>query len=360
MIDELNNNHATEHLKIEAVEQASKLAPPTHIVGIGASAGGLEALERLFENMPTQTGMAFVVVQHLSPDFKSVMDELLARKTKIPIFRVEDSMTVHADAIYLIPPRKDMIISNGKLLLTDKDPTQVISLPIDHFFRSLAHEAMDRSIGIVLSGTGSDGSRGIRDIHEAGGLVLVQNPETAKFDGMPNSAKQTGAVDLVLAPEDMPAALLKYGKHPLSVDGHQQLIEEPVIEEGLNAIFHLLRDAYGIDFSNYKLSTVNRRIERRIHLNNALSLDDYVKQLGEDIDELNALYKDLLIGVTRFFRDEHAFQKLSEDVLPKLLQEHPKEEDFRVWVAGCATGEEACCATLRRPLPSSFTPEVLT
>lgn len=171
--------------------------------------------------------------------------------------------------------------------------------------------------------------------------MLVQNPETAKFDGMPNSAKQTGAVDLVLSPEDMPNALLKYGKHPLSVDGHLHLTEEPVLEEGLAAIFRQLRDAYGIDFSNYKLSTVNRRIERRILLNHALNLDDYVKRLSEDSDELNALYKDLLIWVTRFFRDERAFQKLSDDVLPRLLNEQPKEEDFRVWVAGCATGEEA-------------------
>jgi two-component system CheB/CheR fusion protein len=191
---------------------------PSFVVGIGASAGGLEALERFFEKVPPQTGLAFVVVQHLSPDFKSLTDELLARRTPIPIHRVTDGMEVHSDAIYLIPPRKDMIVANGRLLLTDKDPSQVVALPIDHFFRSLAQDAGERAVAVILSGTGSDGSRGIRDVHEAGGLVVVQLAETAKFDGMPNSALKTGTADLVLPPEEMPAALLKYIKHPLYQD----------------------------------------------------------------------------------------------------------------------------------------------
>jgi two-component system, chemotaxis family, CheB/CheR fusion protein len=163
--------------------------PPSHVVGIGASAGGLAVLERFFESMPNQTGLAFVVVQHLSPDFKSVMDERLARRTLLPVHRVTEGMEVQADPVYLIPPKKDMIISNGRLLLTDKDPKQLVTLPIDHFFRSLAQDYGDRSIGIILSGTGSDGSRGLREIHEAGGLVIAQSPETAKFDGMPNAAR---------------------------------------------------------------------------------------------------------------------------------------------------------------------------
>jgi signal transduction histidine kinase len=200
----------------ETKPAAQEVAPPpdgtrpSYIVGVGASAGGLEALEHLFERMPPETGVAFVVVQHLSPDFRSLTDELLARRTRIPIHRVENGMEVRRDAIYLIPPKKDMIVANGRLLLTDKDPAQFLALPIDHFFRSLAHDARDRAAGIVLSGTGSDGSRGIRDIHDAGGLVIAQAADSAKFDGMPRAAIETDVVDLVLAPEEMPDALLRY------------------------------------------------------------------------------------------------------------------------------------------------------
>ncbi|MBL8800170.1 MAG: PAS domain-containing protein, partial [Planctomycetia bacterium] len=314
---------------------------PTHVVGIGASAGGLEALERVFERMPEDTGLAFVVVQHLSPDFKSLMDELLARKTRIPIHRAADGMQVEANAIYLIPPKKDMIIVDGRLRLTDKDPNQLVALPIDHFFRSLAQDVGECAVGIVLSGTGSDGSRGIRDIHEAGGLVIAQTPETAKFDGMPNSANLTGAVDLQLPPEQIPDALLKYVRHPFgSADGADSA-EAPPAESGIAAVFRSLRDAYGIDFSHYKASTVSRRIERRLLLNRAHDLDDYVERLRADPEELNALYHDLLIGVTRFFRDAEAFARLGREVLPGLLSGLEPADDFRVWVAGCATGEEA-------------------
>jgi two-component system CheB/CheR fusion protein len=318
---------------------------PTFVVGIGASAGGLEALERFFEKVPPETGLAFVVIQHLSPDFKSLTDELLARRTPIPIHRVENGMAVQRDAIYLIPPRKDMIVADGRLLLTDKDPAQVVALPIDHFFRSLAQDAGERAIAVILSGTGSDGSRGIRDVHEAGGLVVVQLPETAKFDGMPNSAVKTGIVDVVLAPEEMPAALLKYIKHPLYQDAARlpgAAVQAEVVPEGaFDAICRLLRNAYGLDFSYYKPGTVNRRIERRLVINGSISLEEYVGCLERDPEELNCLYKDLLIGVTRFFRDREAFEHLERDVLPPLLSRLGRDDDLRIWVAGCATGEEA-------------------
>jgi chemotaxis response regulator CheB len=272
---------------------------PLLVVGIGASAGGLEALERLFAAMPAETGLAFVVIQHLSPDFKSLTDELLARRTPIPIHRVEDGMEVERNAIYLLPPKKDMIIANGRLLLADKDPTQGLTLPIDHFFRSLAQEAGDKAAAIVLSGTGSDGSRGVREIHDAGGLVIVQSPETAKFDGMPNSVVKTGVADLTLSPEEMPAAMLRYVQHPVSRGASPVLPEAAVT--GVQAIFRLLRDAYGIDFAHYKPETVGRRVERRLLLGHVPNIDEYAKRLADDPKELNALYKDLLIGVTRFF-----------------------------------------------------------
>lgn len=314
---------------------------PFFIAGIGASAGGLEALERLFRVMPPDTGIAFVVIQHLSPDFKSVMDELLARHTRMPIHRVQDGMTVEPNSIYLLPPRKEMIISGGRLLLTDKDPQQDLTLPIDHFFRSLAQDAGRCAIAIVLSGTGSDGSRGIRDVHEAGGFVIAQSLETAKFDGMPKSAEDTGVVDCVLAPEEMPAAL---ADHVASVT--RKSCEDPaetVMEgaTGVSAIFKLLHDEYGIDFSHYKPNTVTRRIERRLSLNHAIDLETYVDRLRSDPSELNSLYRDLLIGVTRFFRDREAFDRLERDVLPDLLNRRRAGEELRLWVAGCATGEEA-------------------
>lgn len=320
-------------------DQASR--NPTFLVGVGASAGGLEALERLFEAMPTETGMAFVVVQHLSPDFKSLTDELLARRTRIPIRRAENGMEIERDCVYVLPPRKEIIVSQGRLLLTDKDPAQGLALPIDHFFRSLAQDAGTRAIGIILSGTGSDGSRGIRDIHEAGGIILVQDSESAKFDGMPKSALATGLARLALRPEEMPEALIRYIGHPSVNDLPHHPVVDPVPENAMQAIFRLLRDTYDIDFSHYKPETVSRRTERRLQINQGIDLNEYVERLSGDSEELNNLYKDLLIGVTRFLRDREAFDRLETLMLPTLIRRLPPEEDLRVWVAGCGTGEEA-------------------
>ncbi len=314
---------------------------PFHIVGVGASAGGLEALEKFFDNMRPDSGLAFVVIQHLSPDFKSLMDELLRRHTDIAIHRVEDGMKVEPNSIYLIPPKKEMIISGGRLLLTDKDPTQGLSLPIDTFFRSLAQDAGELAIAVVLSGTGSDGSRGIREIHEAGGLVIVQSVETAKFDGMPRSAVDTGTVDAVLAPEEIPEALLKYVSQPRDVRWAHVGGSDPANRDAMQTVIHLLREQYGIDFSNYKPNTVMRRIERRLMLNQTMDLDAYAERLSHDPNELSALYKDLLIGVTKFFRDREAFDRLEKEVVSNLLNRKRPEDEIRVWVAGCATGEEA-------------------
>lgn len=308
-----------------------------YIVGIGASAGGLEALETFFAHVPRETRMAYVVIQHLSPDFKSVMDELLARHTSIPIHRVENGMQVEPDAIYLIPPKKEMIISGGKLLLSDKDPGPGLTLPIDIFFRSLAQDVGPRAIGIILSGTGSDGSRGICDIHSAGGLVFAQTEDSCKFDGMPKSAIETGVVEAVLPPEAMPDALVAYTQGDLP----ELLATDAAGFVGFDAIFNLLRKDYGIDFSHYKRSTVTRRVQRRLLMHQITDLDVYVDRLRNDRSELNSLYKDLLIGVTKFFRDAEAFSRLEMEVLPQLLAKVKPGGEFRVWVAACATGEEA-------------------
>jgi len=314
---------------------------PFPIVGIGASAGGLEAIEAFFDQVPADSGLAFVVVQHLSPDFKSMMDELLARHTMLPIHRVTDGMPVRPNAVYLIPPKKEMILANGRLLLSDKDPEQGLTLPIDIFFRSLAQDAGSRSIAVVLSGTGSDGSRGICDIHDAGGFVVVQDRESARFDGMPKSAAETGVADLILPPAQMPAALLTYTKHPNAADWTARLPEDAALLEGIDAILQLLRKHHDIDFSHYKRTTVMRRVHRRLLMNQITDLDDYVARLREDPKELNSLYKDLLIGVTKFFRDAEAYQRLAADVLPQLLVNVRAGQELRIWVAGCATGEEA-------------------
>jgi two-component system, chemotaxis family, CheB/CheR fusion protein len=314
---------------------------PEYIVGIGASAGGLEALERFFDNVPPKTGMAFVLVQHLSPDFKSLMDELLARHTELPIRLVEDGMVVEADHVYLIPPKKEMIVSGGRLLLSERDRQQELSLPIDVFFRSLAQDCGKRAIAVVLSGGGSDGSRGIRDVHDAGGLVIVQDVESAQFDGMPKTARDVGVAHWVLRPEEMPHVIVEHGAAltARSVPGAVDIT--PLEPQGLEGVYRMLQEEFGIDFTHYKPSTVTRRIERRLQLARADDLQEYVRRLRSDRDELDVLYRDLLIGVTRFFRNGEAFEVLENRILPDLFQKIPKDAPLRVWVAGCATGEEA-------------------
>ncbi|MCA9110613.1 MAG: PAS domain-containing protein, partial [Planctomycetaceae bacterium] len=312
---------------------------PNYVVGIGASAGGLESLERLFGSMPSDTDMAFVVIQHLSPDFESLMDELLARHTDLPIHRAKEGMKVDANSIYLIPPKKELAISNGRLLLNDKDPKQPLTMPIDRFFCSLAKDYGERSIGVVLSGTGSDGSRGVREIHAAGGLLICESPDTATFDGMPKAALETGVVHQVLPPENI-SMILSMHKDAISFNA-RTTGETNVPTETIDEVFQLLNEEFGIDFSHYKSNTVSRRIQHRLSLVGMRTLEEYSERLKADADELNALYKDLLIGVTRFFRDREAFEKLESKVVPDLVKRTSTEEGIRVWVAGCATGEEA-------------------
>ena len=311
-----------------------------HVIGVGASAGGLEALEQFFGSMPSDTGSAFVVVQHLSPDFKSHMEQLLSRHTTMEIHRVEDGMVVEPNHVYLIPPRKVMIISEGKLLLTEKDPDSGLSLPIDQFFRSLAVEVGRLSVGVVLSGTGSDGSRGIEDIREAGGLVIVQDPTTAAFDGMPQSALKTGYAHLSLPPAAMAQALESYVGDGLLPDALSDVAES--FDGGVfDPIVDLLQSVYRIDFGHYKPTTVGRRIRRRMEFSGTTDVGAYLESLEDDRGELNELYRDLLIGVTRFLRDEDAFQVLERSVLPELVRRKKKGSSIRVWAPGCATGEEA-------------------
>ena len=314
-------------------------APPSHYVVIGASAGGLEAIDAFFKQMPCDSGCAFIVVQHLSPDYKSLMAELLSKRTDMLVQRAEEGMLVEANRVYLIPPNHDMRIFHGKLLLTEQKREGNINLPIDIFLASLAEDQGDKAVAIILSGTGSDGTRGIRAIKERVGMVMVQSEESAGFDGMPRSAISTGLVDYVLPPEEMPEQLISYVRHPFAKKT-ESANARPSDEDSITRIYAMLRDKTGIDFTYYKPSTMIRRIERRMSINQILELRDYVQYMERYSPEVDTLHRDLLIGVTSFFRDPQAYRQLQESLLPEILSDD-KRDTIRIWVAGCSTGEEA-------------------
>lgn len=312
---------------------------PRLIVGMGASAGGLQALEEFFQTLQPPTGMAFVVVQHLSPHFKSLMDELLGRHSQLRVIRAENDTHLRADHVYLMPPGVEMILSGDALLLSEKDPKSRFSFPIDQFFRTLAQEQRERAVAIVLSGTGSDGSRGVVDVHNAGGLVLVQQEDSAKFTGMPHNAIQSGVVRHTVRPREMPELLrahLRNAEQPVD----PQAASQKAPGGGIKEIFNLLKSDFQIDFSMYRPTTIARRIQRRLLMTPGMTLDGYAQALAGDPAERQALYHDLLIGVTSFFRDDEAFLRLQREVLPELLDKLDEGEEFRAWVAGCASGEE--------------------
>jgi len=328
-----------EEKKTRTSKQVSPVPVPTHYVGIGASAGGLEAIESFFTSMPSDSHLAFIVVQHLSPDYKSLMVELLSKKTAMPVHRAEDGMLVMPDNVYLIPPKKNLTIFHGKLLLSEQDHSRGINLPIDVFLRSLAEDQAEKAVAIILSGTGSDGMRGVRTVKESGGIVMVQSEESAKFDGMPRSAISTGLADFILPPDKMPGQLLAFATHPYITDTERSetLLSD---EDGLTRIFAMLRERCKIDFTYYKPSTVTRRIERRMSINQTDTIKDYLAFMINYPGEVVALYRELLIGVTSFFRDQGAYDYLSETVLPEIFKNAGKQE-VRFWVSACSTGEEA-------------------
>lgn len=312
------------------------------VVGIGASAGGLQALESFFGSMKEPPHAAFVVVQHLSPDFKSFMAELLAKHTRMPVRRAEQDMPVKAGEVYLIPPRTTLTISKGKLQLEKFDLRHGLHLPIDKFFLSLAEDQQQRAVGVVLSGTGSDGTAGIRAIKDAGGMVMVQSEDSAQFDGMPRSAISTGLADYVLPPDKMPVQLSAYLSHPLltSKRGFDPRRDGDA-SGALAELFALLRAHSSVDFATYKAGTVDRRIERRMSVCQIDNLADYVRHLRQSTREVSLLFNELLINVTAFLRDRAAWETLQKEVLPDLLKEIPANETFRAWIPGCSTGEEA-------------------
>jgi two-component system CheB/CheR fusion protein len=310
----------------------------TIVVGVGASAGGYEALEKFFAPMPEDAGAAFVVVQHLSPDYKSLMAELLGKRTKLTPVRIEDGMTVEPNRIYLVPPKKDVALEGDALRVREATYRGGVHLPIDAFFRSLAKARKEKAIAVVLSGAGADGTLGVRDVKGYGGLTVAQDPLDAAFDSMPRSAVATGLIDYVLTPEEMPKRLLAYLRHePLADDDAERA--EPS-EASVARAVETLRVKADLDFSLYKPTTVIRRLERRMGVLQCRSVEEYVRKLETSPTEAKTLAKEMLIGVTKFFREPEAFEFLKREIVPKIV-ETKKTEPVRVWAVGCSTGEEA-------------------
>jgi len=313
---------------------------PFPIVGIGASAGGLEAFSELLRQLPLKTGMAFVLVQHLDPKHSSDLREILGRTTRIPVAEVTDGTVVRPDNIYVIPPNTVMSIKGGILRLSARVLTRGTHLPIDHFLRSLAEDSADRAISVILSGTASDGTEGSRAIKASGGITFAQDEQSAKYGGMPQSAVNTGCVDFVLPPSSIAQELARVGQHPYLAPAATEKPELAIAPGNqMETLLSLLRVASGVDFTHYKHTTLQRRIKRRMILHKLEKVGDYVRFIKNKPSELDELYKDILIHVTSFFRDPEAFEALRKYVFPNLFQDH-KSGAIRVWVPGCSTGEE--------------------
>ena len=313
------------------------------VVGIGASAGGLEVFKLLLADLPAGTGFAIVFIQHLDPTHRSMLTDILTRATSMPVSEAADDMPVEANHVYVIPANVDLTLADGALKLAPRTQSPGTHLPIDGFLRSAAEQCGSGAIGVILSGTGADGAAGVEAIKAAGGVTFAQEPATARFGSMPQAAVATGCVDFVLPPEGIAAELIRIGRHPYITDSRsvQERPAPAADEDRFAAILAMVREATGIDFSLYREKMIRRRILRRLALRNIGSLAEYAARIEKDRGELAALERDLLIGVTSFFRDPEAFTCLKKAVFPRLIQGRPPGETIRVWVAGCATGEEA-------------------
>jgi two-component system CheB/CheR fusion protein len=312
------------------------------IVCIGASAGGLDAFSKLLESLPASTGMGFVIIQHLDPSHPSALPPILAKRSPIPVVEARERMKVQRDHAYVIPPDASMIISGGALRLAARAPGKRF-MPIDHFMRSLAAEVQSRAIGVILSGTGSDGTLGLEAIKAEGGLTFAQEEKSAQYQGMPESAVASGCVDFVLPPAGIARELAKFGRHPIlpgSTDGDPDDFCVAGDASQFARIFDLLLKGTGLDFTSYKRTTIRRRIARRMTLHKFTAVEDYIGLLRKSKIEVEALTRDLLIKVTTFFRDSDAFDALRKRILPTLIKHKKPNDSFRVWVPGCSTGEE--------------------
>src|ERR1041385_1207661 len=313
------------------------------VVGIGASAGGLEACIQFLTGLPPDTRMAFVLVQHLAPTHPSVLPDLLAGVTSMTVSQAVDGMELLPDQFYVTPPNVHMYLVGRRLKLIPRPEDRTQHNPIDFFFRSLAEQVQERAVGIILSGTASDGAAGLRDIKAVGGITLAQHPKSAKYDGMPRAAIATGVVDLVLPAGKMGSELVSLARHPLvrQPEAHRTGDKPGVLDLQLRKIYTLLKTVTGVDFSHYKQPTVRRRLQRRMVLQKVSRMEDYIDLLRRNPAEVHNLYQDILIHVTSFFREPESFKVLASSVFPKLVESRAPDAAIRVWIPGCSTGEEA-------------------
>jgi len=337
------NSRATPSAPPIAGQPVDPRTAPFPVVGIGASAGGLEAFTQLLSHLPIDTGMAFVLVQHLDPNQKSLLTEILAKTTTIPMDEIQEGMAVEPNHVYVIPPNQTLAIAQGVLRLTPRAKARKVSMSIDGFFYSLAADRADQAIGVILSGGDMDGSKGLEAIKEAGGITFAQSEDSAQFPSMPQAAIATGQVDFILSPSEIAEKLVSLSRHPYVSSRIPAIpaVESPASKDALTTIFSLLRTATKLDFTQYKHTTLKRRIARRMALHQIEELADYVRYLQENPVEVQALYQEILITVTHFFRDAEAFDALKQHVFPALLRNGAADLPLRIWVAGCSTGEEA-------------------
>lgn len=340
-------SHAANTGNVRRAKPVTRRSPALRqsfpIVGIGASAGGLEAFTQLLGALPLDTGLAIVLVQHLDPKHESMLTALLSHATPLPIHEARDGMRLEANHVYVIPPNTNLAVLHGRLSLMPRIEARGQHLPVDYFLRSLAADQKGRAIGVILSGTASDGTEGLRAIKAEGGMTFSQDEKSAKYNGMPHSAIAAGVVDFVLPPEGIARELARIGRHPYVALPVATKAEDvlPESDEDLNKVFILLRSATGVDFSFYKPTTLKRRIARRMMLHKVESLANYIRFLKQTPGEVDALYQDLLINVTNFFREPEVFEALKKKIFPRLLKDRPARTPIRVWVPGCSTGEEA-------------------
>jgi two-component system CheB/CheR fusion protein len=339
------NSISEENIKkdvaeLEKHEQGSDSFP---IVGIGASAGGLEAFTQLLNALPEDIGMSFMCVQHLSPHQESILPELLSKETQLQVLQAKDGLKILRNHVYIIPPNSVMTLIDGSIKLESRELSDSPFLPVDNLFRSLAEIQKYKAIGIILSGTGTDGTLGIKAIKAEGGITFAQEGRSAKYDGMPRSAIATGEIDFVLSPSEIALELTRIGKHPYVALTRTEKIEEILPEEkdGFNKIFKILRSATDVDFTHYKLNTIQRRISRRLVLHKIENITEYIDFLKENPHEVENLYHDILINVTNFFRDPSSYEILQDVVFPRVMSYRKNDSSFRIWVPGCSTGEEA-------------------
>src|SRR5712671_4495829 len=330
--------------RVEGKQLASDGNNSFPVVGIGASAGGLEAFRQLLERLPVDTGMAFVLVSHLDPTHKSILTELLARRTKLPVTEVSDGMRVEPNNVYVLPPNTSMAIAEGTLHLQPREEGRAGRHPIDYFLRTLAEDQTHRAIGVILSGTDSDGTLGLEAIKAEGGITFAQDAKSAKYDGMPRSATASGHVDFVLTPEGIAKELARISRHPFAnpiADIPAEKQEPSAGRNSFRKVVTLLQKSKGVDFTDYKANTMHRRITRRMVLNKLESVEAYAKFMRQNAAEVEALYQDILINVTSFFRNPETFAVLKEKIFPQIAEQHRSDEPIRIWTMGCSTGEEA-------------------